>query len=208
MWKKGQSGFIGKHHTEYSKMAIGLAASQQIITDAHKEAISKAQFGIKEKYPVWNKGLTKETDSRLANKKHPNQSIAMRRIWANASYKERVITKTMASCGIKPNKKEQDLLEILDSAYPGVWKYTGDGSFWIEGKNPDFVNVDGKKQVIELLGCYWHGCKLCFPKRLVKEDVKSRSKTFKRFGYSSLFVWEHELYDIDKVLLKVEGLNK
>lgn len=71
----------------------------------------------------------------------------------------------------------------------------GDFSFMINGKNPDFVNCNGKKLIIELFGDYWH-----------KDDnPEDRAKVFEPFGYKTLVIWEHELKDIENLKNKLEG---
>ena len=55
---------------------------------------------------------------------------------------------------LKPNKCELFLQELLNCWYPSEWKYVGDLSFLIDGKNPDFVNINGKKKLIEFYGDY------------------------------------------------------
>ena len=51
-----------------------------------------------------------------------------------------------------PTNDEKYLDAILQLNFPHEWKYVGDGNFWIEGRNPDFVNCNGKKIVIEYNG--------------------------------------------------------
>ena len=97
------------------------------------------------------------------------------------------------SCNIKPNKLEIYLLNILEKLYPSEWKYTGDFSFWINGKNPDFINVNGKKKIIEFFGDYWHR----------DENPQDRIDIFKTFGYDTLVIWEHELNDLTNLKFRI-----
>lgn len=96
---------------------------------------------------------------------------------------------------VKPNKPETFLLNLLNELYPGEWKYTGDFSFVINGKSPDFVNCNGKKLCIELFGNYWHR----------NDNPDDRAKVFEPFGYKILVIWEHELKDIEQLKEKLEG---
>ena len=54
------------------------------------------------------------------------------------------------------------------------------------GKIPDWVNVNGKKRVIELYGNYFHNPKY-FPEKQTPED---RINYFKQFGYDTLIIWQ------------------
>ena len=94
-----------------------------------------------------------------------------------------------------PNKTESKLFSVLDKCYPNEWKYVGDGSFVINGKNPDFINCNGKKLIIELFGEHWHD----------KDEEEPRKEIFKQFGYETLIIWANELRHIDELKTK---LNK
>jgi len=75
----------------------------------------------------------------------------------------------------------------------------GDGSFVINGFNPDFVNINGQKKIIELFGDYWH--------RNTQIKDKKRIKTYNKYGYKVLIVWEHELENINKLKIKLQKFN-
>jgi G:T-mismatch repair DNA endonuclease (very short patch repair protein) len=60
---------------------------------------------------------------------------------------------------------------------------------------------------VELYGCYWHKCKICgFGNGKQPKDV-GRLKEYKKLGYSTLIVWEHELKDIDKLTHRLIEFN-
>jgi len=96
-----------------------------------------------------------------------------------------------------PNKKEQILNRILKTNWPHEWKFVGDGRVVIEGKNPDFINTNGKKQIIELFGTYWHK----------ESEVDERTNIFGKYGYKTLILWENELKNEQEVISKVLALN-
>lgn len=73
------------------------------------------------------------------------------------------------------------------------YKYTGNGSFWIENMNPDFVNCDGQKKVIEVLGTHWHD----------EKETSERTQKLKEYGFSCLPIWENELKNPGKVKEKI-----
>ncbi len=107
--------------------------------------------------------------------------------------KDEYIKKIQEGLHIKPNKPETILLDLLNTLYPGEWKYSGDLSFVINGKCPDFVNCNGQKKIIELFGDYWHR----------GQSQEDRGNIFTPFGYETLVIWERELKDIDSLKSKI-----
>lgn len=96
-----------------------------------------------------------------------------------------------------PNKKEVIIQGLLDELHRNEWKFVGDGALIIEGKNPDFVNVNGKKLLIEFFGNHWHP----------KGDEADRINTFAKYGYRTLVIWQTELKDMDKLKEKIKVFN-
>jgi len=103
-----------------------------------------------------------------------------------------------------PTKPEIKLSALLESQFPGKFKFNGDFSLGVSlnGLVPDFVNVNGKKQVIELFGTYWHS-----EKRLKANDWKrtelGRIMAFNSLGWDCLIIWESEMKNEAVVLNKI-----
>jgi very-short-patch-repair endonuclease len=96
----------------------------------------------------------------------------------------------------KPTKPEIKLGNLLDEITPNQFGYNGNYKLGVSlGRRiPDFVNINGKKQVIELFGDYWH--------RNDSEDDKISH--YHKLGYSCLIVWENELKNnVDKLSDKI-----
>ena len=139
------------------------------------------------KYPIWNKGLTKETDSRIAEMaakvgrkgrispmkgktketdqrvannlgytgKHHTQEykdkrcVDQKKLWQNPSYAEKQMLRCVeGNHETRPNRTEKKIIEILKSLHSNI-RYVGDGTHWISGKNPDFVDKT-KMLIIEV----------------------------------------------------------
>lgn len=97
----------------------------------------------------------------------------------------------------KPNSKEFQLNSILQSIWPKEWQFVGDGKVVIEGFCPDFINVNGKKLIIELFGDYWHN-------RIgAKEKDQRRIKAYKSKGFDTMVIWENELSQSSNVIKKI-----
>jgi very-short-patch-repair endonuclease len=101
----------------------------------------------------------------------------------------------------RPNKKEKLLNGILQEAFPGQFRLNVRGGVIINGKVPDFVNVNGRKVVIELFGNYWHGPG--HTGRSEKAEEGRRKSVFKRYGFSTIVIWERELADVKCVTAKI-----
>ncbi len=87
----------------------------------------------------------------------------------------------------KKNKSETFLEFILKKNVPKEYKYVGNGRFFIEKYNPDFININGQKKIIELFGDYWHN------KPGIKEKDARKMKVYKNYGYDCLVIWEKDL---------------
>ena len=105
------------------------------------------------------------------------------------------LRKWLLSLSIKPNKLETYLDNILQHNFPRQWEYVGDGQLIIGGKWPDFANINGKKQLIELFGDYWHQ----------GEDPQDKIDHYKKYGFKCLVIWEHELNQLpeEQIVSKV-----
>ncbi len=77
------------------------------------------------------------------------------------------------------------------------YKYVGNGEVIIGFKNPDFINVNGEKKVIELYGDYWHR----------NDNPQDRIDHFKKYGFDCLVIWERELKNKDSLLIKLKEFN-
>lgn len=131
----------------------------------------------------------------LSEKHRGSIGKASKRVWARISEekKNEWTANIRKALQCFPNKPESAILSILDSMYPGQWKFVGDGQVIIAGKCPDFVNVNGQKKIIELFGDYWHR----------GQDPQDRINTFAPFGYETLVIWERELKSMDSVIQKI-----
>ncbi len=75
----------------------------------------------------------------------------------------------------------------------------------IEGKSPDFVNINGQKKLIELFGDYWHSKKITGKDETM--EVNDRVNLFKQYGWDTLIIWEKELKNIDNLKNKILAFN-
>ena len=135
----------------------------------------------------------------LSDVARKNISNIHRQLWSDLAYRERVIHAQRMGANIKPNQLEQKLMAVIERhSFP--FKYVGDGSVVIYGLNPDFIECNGKKQIIEVFGNYWHTERV----RKWFETEEGRKAVFAQLGYDTLILWEHELQDEKAVVEKIQ----
>lgn len=105
----------------------------------------------------------------------------------------------------QPNRQEEKLKALLDTWFPNEWKFVGDGEVILGRLNPDFINCNGKKMIIELFGCWYHGCPIHHPNKKVNwQDTETGKRViYSRYGFKTLVIWEHELEDEKAVMDKI-----
>lgn len=97
----------------------------------------------------------------------------------------------------KPNQAELKLLSLLEQHFPGQYAYTGDGKVAIDHLIPDFTNCDGRKEVIELYGDYWHK----------NDNPQDKIARYAKFGFHCLVLWEKELKTEENVLKEIQDFR-
>lgn len=186
---------IAKEYDCSSMTVLKLLKEYNIPIRSLKEALSLPLCLAKTTPP-------KGKPSPLKGKKQPKTSIALKEYWKFPKDGHR--SAMMKGMHIHPNKPEAEILQILDIFFPNQWKYTGDGSFILAGLNPDFVNVNGEKIVIEVFGDYWHGKGA----KRYKQTEQGRIKTFAEYGFSTLVLWEKDIRESTRLELFSTIKNK
>lgn len=118
-----------------------------------------------------------------------------KRMWQDPNFVKRWMKKAQA----KPNRAELFLLSVLQEIFPEDYKINIHADIMtLGGKVPDFVNVNGKKKLIELYGNYWHK----------GENPADRIAYFRQFGWETLVIWESELKNVNSLKRKILEFNK
>ena len=204
--KIGEASRLRKRfpHSEETKRKISESCKGRIISYETQQKINEAKRGYrhseetKRKIGESNKGRHHSEETRrkmseshkgivFSEKSRRKKSESMKELWKNPIYAQKVAAK------IKPNKPELKLNNVLDKLYPNEWKFVGDGQLIINGKCPDFVNVNGQKKIIELWGDYWHE----------GQNPEDRKKVFEPFGYKTLVIWESELKKMNRLEFRI-----
>lgn len=174
--EKNRLAHLGKHHSDKTKL---LMSSQRKGVPKSEEAKEKNR--ISQLLRFIGKKISEETKEKLRKK-------AIERC-KNPEYLRKILIIR------KPNKSELKLNQLLQVKFPNEFKFVGDGSFVLNRYNPDFLNVNGKKLIIELFGERWHE----------QEEEISRPKVFSKYGYRTLIIWEHELKNKQQLLEKINN---
>ena len=176
--------------------------------ERREEELSKVFLNeeYRDKFREFHKNMSsqdrEEWLARSFNSEERNESY--RRFLDGMSPEEKSKYVRLWLSGHKRNKEASEpeifLNLYLDSRFPTEWMYNGnktDGVI-LGGKVPDFVNVNGKKSVLEVFGRYWH-----------KEDeVEEKIKHYKQFGFDCKVIWEEDCYlweELDKIFGVASG---
>lgn len=159
----------------------------------HKTRISLALTGSK--HPFYGKHHTCQAKAKNSAKikarwqmKEYREKLQRIRqaLWQNPEY----VMHQIKSRGVKPNKAELKLQSFLDKHFHNTWEYVGDGQLIIGGRCPDFVNVNGAKEIIELFGAYWHSI----------FEIAERKEHYRKYGFKLAIIWDDELENETRLL--------
>ncbi len=119
--------------------------------------------------------------------------------WQNPEY----IKMMFKASSAKPTKMEIKFNSVLQEVLPSEYALNVRKEIMTLGRKiPDFVNVKGKKKIIELFGNYWHTGKMA------RYTEKERIDYFRDFGWDTLIIWENELKNIKTLTQKILEFNK
>ncbi len=207
--------YIAKHQP-YTKCACGCGKETKLTKYGNKKYY-KSHSGARKKY--WENRWKKEgKDTPEIRKAKKRCKCGCGKLWNSLSEenKKKHISKINSINSVEAwkdpiyaakcsntffqgiNKPETYLLKLLNKIQPNTFKYCGDGTKWINRKNPDFIRTDGKKkQVVEMFGTYWHSEEKIGVNRETHEE--QRKTYFEDVGYDCLILWEHELKSIQTI---------
>ena len=157
-------------------------------SDEHKHKLSLTKLGDRNpmKNPIYAK--------RMADSKRGKPNLKHREFWKNN--KEEQIRRMMSAVAHRPTKPEKTLIQLIEK-YNLPYKYVGDWSLIIGGRNPDFINCNGSKKLIEVFGEYWHTVRS-------RESLQDRIDFFKTFGFDTMILWDYELKNESLLLDKIK----
>lgn len=173
-WNKGLTKETDERVRKYGENERGRVApnKDKHPTEETRAKMRKSQLG----HLAWNKGLTKETDERMKRISEKLKDIKFTEVQRRNMMHRRI-----------PSSLEKKFQEILDK-YKLPYKYVGNGKFFIESYNPDFVNTNNEKIAIEVYARYYK----LRNNETIEGWKKRRIKKFAEYGWSIIFFDETE----------------
>jgi len=179
------SRFSGKKHSSKTKIKISATMKgNQHLLGYHHTIETRANMSIRRRgknHPLYGKQHKLETRRKI--------SIAIKTLWADPEYAKKVFR------NVSPNKAELKLQDILDRHFPSKWKFVGNRGVRLGELYPDFVNVNGKKEVIELFGEHWHPL----------FDIAQKKERYRQYGFRVAIIWDDELEDEERLVKTLPG---
>ena len=181
-----------EHHRKISrnngKTQLGKPAWNRGLTKEDHPGIARGAEAARQY--MLGRHLSEETKEKQRGKRGQYRETGKRKesqdkFWAEISpeLKSEFIRRSRLKTSKQKTKPEILLENLLDTHFSGEWKYVGDGQLIIAGMIPDFANIDGKKQLIEVFGDYWHR----------EDNPNDRISKFSEYGYDCLVIWEHDI---------------
>ena len=208
---KGNHSAFKKGHIMTAEVREKLSNSHKgkHLSEEHKRKISEANKGCKS----WSEGKhhseetkKKMSESHMGKKNYhygKHLSAKHKKKIAKAHKGKRLSKEHIKNCLARrtPSSLEERFQQIIDK-FDLPYKYVGNGAFFIERKNPDFININGDKIAIEVYARYYkkrHGD--------IEEWKQKRSKLFAKYGWNVIYFNEVEVNE--KTVLKAlkEGVN-
>lgn len=186
----------GKKRTAIQKSMMGKHRVGTNHSEETKEKMSDSRKKLCED-PHFRKQISK---MNLKTWSDPEYRKRMKKMWKEKWIDPDYAKRRFATLRtIRPTKPELMMEELLNEFFPNEYKYVGDGDIWISGKNPDFININGQKKIIEVFGDYWHR----------NDNPQDRVDIFTPYGYQTLVIWEEDLYkDISFVIRKLQRFHE
>jgi len=183
---------LGKHHSEKTKRILEEKVYSKKRDKTYEEIYGKERADDIKKRK--NKSMKKTLSSSDAKK------LKSKRAYEN--FKDPKFLKNYSNgMAKKPNKKELILIRLIqEKKFP--FRYVGNFSYWVCGKNPDFISTSKNKKIIEMFGDYWHN-----KPEVVKKD-KDKLSVYSKEGFSTLIIWEKELNNLNNVSDKIKNFIK
>lgn len=182
--RKAKHRWQDEEYREKQRETVIQAMRNVCAAKAYRQKLSQARLKL------WQDEKYRESQKQIRQSEEFREKVSqvMLKTWQDPEYAQKILTQFL-----RQTRPEKEMEQLLDELFPGEYKYVGDGQFIIGGKNPDFININGQKKIIEVYGDYWHA----------DDDPQERIDFFHRYGFDCLVIWESELQEVDSVVEKL-----
>lgn len=164
----------GKHYPKLSEAKKGKRLSEHVI----RKSIELGHT------PEIN--AKRSETMKMRHKEKPQLALRAREQmlsrWSDEKYREDTLKRIIKGLVKRPTSLERRIMSIIFQNNIPL-KYTGDGSFIIGYKNPDFININGKKKCLEVGNKIFHD----------SEYEHKRIDYFGKWGWDCLVLWEENM---------------
>lgn len=188
-WKK-----VNSHHSERMKLLWQDEKYRKLMVEAARQRSPNENVRKKISSTLKGRKQPKRTEEHCANLSKSLNKPETLSLLAQIAAKNR--TKQA-----KPNSAEKRLEEMLNRNFPLEFKLNVKDGVVIGGKVPDFVDVNGKKLLVELFGDYWHG--ELITGRSKEDEERLRASHFSKWGFKTVVIWESELANEELICRKI-----
>lgn len=214
---------FGRHHTLSTKLLISQATrklklTREVLDALYSSGLSTSAIALQynvdpesvrwwmKKYGIERREPSKANVGKKFSIEHRTR-ISLTRIRRGLSKGDNNPMAKEANVARYFAKPEKAVWDMLDKYCPGAFRYNGDFSqkVMLNGLIPDFVNVNGRKVVIEVFGDYFHNPKYFKLKR--NRTEVGRIEAFAEVGWDCVVIWESELKEPEKVLEKIARME-
>ncbi len=168
-------------------------------TQSHRDNIGKANKGNLSW--ITGKHHSEETKKKISDRLRENGNLKKPRPYRRGIKPTKETIKKCLTRHI-PSSLEEKFLDIA-KRHNLPYKYVGNGKFFIDRFNPDFINTNSEKIAVEVYARY-------YKKRnhiSIENWKNKRAKVFEEYGWKLLFFNEVELND-DNVLVALSANSR
>ena len=146
-------------------------------------------------HPAANKGKPMSQEQKIKMAEATRKVGVFKKKWAQ--FGDEWARKLARARTNKPSLPEKIFITLIEK-YSLPFKYVGNGEVILGRANPDFININGKKQLIEIFGEYYHPVL----------DIARKIEHYRQYGFNCLVLWESELNNEEKAIRKVKAFIK
>ena len=188
-WNKGKKDVYSEKTLEKMRMSK--------LGQGHPQTSESIQKISDERKKLWQNPIYRNEMLNLMNSEEyrRKQTENTKAIWQDPEFREKTIKAIFKGSHKRPTSLEQQMLAIIEK-HSLPYRYTGDGSFLIGYKNPDFVNTNSQKVCIEVANIFHHA-----------EDYEQKRKDhFRKWGWECI-VFRTDKLDEKEILKKLGELH-